>query len=372
MDFQEVFEKMQKIRHNNISEIPELLGQLDGQLHPEQRIRLIKSLYGNGISPNALFVNLESCDDLSLNLCMKVYESLDLMRDINIEFPPSIAALDEVVRDDSLFDVKRNLLFKAIKCFRSREYVAKSYGQELVYNPQIKFIMNTRSSRNFTICYFMACSVRYFCQLYPLIAHNISRFMGDGLVHIHIITPDTKSVLIDHPVREFNNVMITASHIDESRVNEATYYHAFRYMLLPWIIDLHRLPLMYVGSDPVFKSHASSLILNEPEKIGYFQGFRQVPWRQINADTTYFPYNSIGKAYAKAVANYIAGCEWEKRLMYLDQVALVMVYNYMKTILRIDSFHDFSAKMSKVNFPNAGGDTLDEKLQRGIKIISAL
>ena len=211
--------------------------------------------------------------------------------------------------------------------------------------------------------------------LHELLYLNASHFMQDDLIHLHIIGSEmSNNLLSKFQLLSLPNISITYSDISPERADAAPYYQAYRYPLLPLLLEFYRLPVMLLGSDTAFAQPAYSLVSDSPNSIGlyFWDPRRRVPWKHIFADVVYFPYTQKGCTFAHAISNYLSRGDWDSgRLLYFDQVAVAFIFNHLSTSLHDAEVNDFLPKIkSGICNTNEGG-SLQEKLDNGLTWINS-
>jgi len=131
---------------------------------------------------------------------------------------------------------------------------------------------------------------------------------------------------------------------------------------------------MLLGSDTAFAQPAYELVSDSPTSIGLFfwNPRRRVPWKHIFADVVYFPYTQKGCIFAHAISNYLCNGDWDSgRLLYFDQVAVALMFNYLSVSLGDPEVNDILPKLKSGVCNTNGGGTLHEKLYNGLSWINS-
>ena len=307
--------------------------------------------------------------------CALAYSELEGLTSINEPYASHIPYLTKVCSQPELFLGRSELFPRGALSIRDHTYVEQCWRRESSFQPEIK-ILKAASARAHVKCvYFYTCSCKYLAGLHDLLLLNASRFMQDGLVHIHVIgSGESEGLITQFKLLELSNVSVTYSDIDPGWTNRAAYYHAYRYLLLPILLELYRLPIMLLGSDTAFAQPAFNLVSDAPSSIAlyFWNPRRRVPWKHIFADVVYFPYTQKGCMFAHAISNYLSRGDWDSgRLLYFDQVAVAFIYNYLRTKLGDLEVNDLLPRLKSGVCNTNGGGSLKEKLDNGLKWINS-
>jgi len=361
-------EFMNRLRSNPYDFIDKFNESAD---NPVFQIRLMRAFAEKHINPlDVIDTSVLSGDD-NLQLCVRAYNELKCMETALLPYPEKVDNLEAMSLRNRLFKVADELFPIGGNCIRGSDYVDNCLDQPQSYVPTLTF-HHLSSSINGSEkgVFFILTSQLYLSKLWPLLFFNASDYQRSFIVHIHVVNPDPaflRKLISSAP----NNIVFSSSDVDPKRPHMTPYFHAHRYLLLPTILSIHKLPVILLGADVVFRDSADCLVETNHNCIGLYRGQNpepfKTPWNHACGDLVCVPFTQQGKLYSKAVSNYIDGVDTIKQhTLYLDQAALVMVFNRMRFSREVDCFFDPKNEIKKVCNLNSRG-SLSEKLSNALE-----
>ena len=341
----------------------------DSASDPVFQMRLMRAFAEKQINPLDVIDASNLSTDSNLRLCVGAYEELKHMEKALSSYPEKLTQLEEISQRNRLFKVADELFPVGGNCIRGSDYVDHCLDQNQQFTTTLTFHHGfDRVQPDKKGVFFILTSQLYLSQLWPLLLFNSSVYQESFLVHIHVINPDTSflcKISTSDP-----NIIISSSEVDAQRPHMTPYYHAHRYLILPTILAVHKLPIILLGADVVFRDKADILVESMPHCVGLYRGQNpepfKTPWNHACGDLVCVPYTEDGALFAKGVSNYINGVDTIKQhTLYLDQAALAMVFNRMYFYKGKESFFDPKIEIKKVCNLNSRG-SLSAKLENAL------
>lgn len=342
----------------------------DSTADPVFQMRLMRAFAERHINPLDVVNTRYLSSDSNLQLCIRAYAELKQMEAALLAYPEQLDHLEEVSKNNRLFKVADELFPVGGNCIRGSSYVDNCLDQPLSSKPAIVFLHGLSTpQRDKKGVFFILASQLYLCKLWPLLFFNASTYQSSFIVHVHIVNPDI-SFLSDLVRIAPSNIIFTSSEVDTKRPHMTPYYHALRYLLLPIILGIHKLPVILLGADVVFSDIADCLVDSKPHCVGLYRGQNpepfKTPWNHACGDLVVIPFTPEGRLFSKGVSNYIDSVDTIKQhTLYLDQAALTMTFNRMHFYRNIDLFFDPKVEIKSICNLNSRG-SLPEKLSNAL------
>ncbi len=370
----ESFDKIRQLLHEDPTHLAQLITDNNSDLSVNEVLHAMRLLCESEFHTPTYLKQLRSHPNLLISDCASAYLELEGMTDIGKPYTREIPFIKKISSNSELFKSRFELFPRGALSIRSHSYVKECWQRRSSFAPFIK-LLKVASARSTERCvFFYTCSYQYLLGLHDLLYLNASHFMQDGLIHLHIIGSEIPDNLLSQfQLLSLPNISITYSDINPEWADRAAYYHAYRYLLLPLLLEFYRLPIMLLGSDTAFAQPAYLLVSDNPNSIGlyFWNPRRRVPWKHIFADVVYFPYTQKGCTFAHAISNYLSRDDWDSgRLLYFDQVAVAFIFNYLSTSLHDAEVNDILPKLKSGICNTNGGGSLQEKLDNGLTWIN--